>query len=106
MADLDAYAFERRLLFYYIDAKHHKSKETASRLVAEIKADRDEMITKHSLRARRVHNTALAVQHIVIQAPVKIHCPFQTAEGARRIHDILRVSPLRKPHSFDELALV
>ncbi len=43
MADLAAYAFERRLLFYYIDAKHHKSKETASRLVAEIKADRDEM---------------------------------------------------------------
>ena len=43
MADLAAYAFERRLLFYFIDAKHHKSKETASRLVAEIKADRDEM---------------------------------------------------------------
>lgn len=43
MADLAAYAFERRLLFYFIDAKHRKSKETASRLAAEIKADRDEM---------------------------------------------------------------
>jgi len=43
MADLAAYAFERRLLFYYIDAKNSKNKETASRLVAEIRADREEM---------------------------------------------------------------
>ena len=43
MADLAAYAFERRLLFYYIDAQNSKNKETASRLVAEIRADREEM---------------------------------------------------------------
>lgn len=43
MADFAAYAFERRLLFYYIDAKNSKNKETASRLAAEVKADRDEM---------------------------------------------------------------
>ena len=43
MADFAAYAFQRRLLFYYIDACNSKNKETASRLAAEIKADREEM---------------------------------------------------------------
>lgn len=43
MADLAAYHFQRRLLFYYIDARNMKNKETASRLVAEIYKDKDEM---------------------------------------------------------------
>ena len=43
MADLAAYAFERRLLFYYIDAHRQKNNETAARLAAEVRADREEM---------------------------------------------------------------
>lgn len=43
MADLAGYHFQRRLLFYYIDARKAKNKEIASRLVAEIKKDRAEM---------------------------------------------------------------
>lgn len=43
MADLAAYHFQRRLLFYYIDAWNAKNKETASGIVAEIKKDKDEM---------------------------------------------------------------
>lgn len=40
MADLAGYHFQRRLLFYYIDAKNAGNREIASRLVAEIKMDR------------------------------------------------------------------
>lgn len=43
MADLAAYYFQRRLLFYYIDARNGKNREVASRLVAELKRDKDEM---------------------------------------------------------------
>lgn len=43
MADLAAYHFQRRLLFYYIDARTAKNKETASRLVLEVNKDRAEM---------------------------------------------------------------
>ncbi len=43
MADLAAYAFQRRLLFYYMDARNSNHRETALRLVTEIKADKDEM---------------------------------------------------------------
>ena len=33
----------RRLLFYYIDAHRQKNNETAARLAAEVRADREEM---------------------------------------------------------------
>lgn len=45
MADLAGYYFQRRLLFYYIDArkgKNKESKEIASRLAAEIRKDKAE----------------------------------------------------------------
>lgn len=43
MADLAGYHFQRRLLFYYVDARNAKNKEAASGLVAEIKKDKVEM---------------------------------------------------------------
>ncbi len=43
MADLAGYHFQRRLLFYYIDARNAKNKEAVSRLAAEMKADKAEM---------------------------------------------------------------
>lgn len=43
MADLAGYYFQRRLLFYYIDAKNVGNREIASGLVAEIKKDKTEM---------------------------------------------------------------
>lgn len=43
MADLAGYHFQRRMLFYYIDARNAKNKEMASRLVGELKKDRAEM---------------------------------------------------------------
>lgn len=43
MADLAGYHFQRRLLFYYIDARAAKNREAASRLVEEMKKDRTEM---------------------------------------------------------------
>lgn len=43
MADLAGYHFQRRLLFYYIDARSAKNREAASRLVEEIKKDKTEM---------------------------------------------------------------
>jgi len=43
MADFAGYHFQRRLLFYYIDAKRAKNKEIASRLIMEMKKDRAEM---------------------------------------------------------------
>lgn len=43
MADLAGYYFQRRLLFYYIDARNAKNQEVASRLVAELKKDKAEM---------------------------------------------------------------
>ena len=54
MADLAGYYFQRRLLFYYIDArkgKNKESKEIASRLVAEIKKDKAE--------ADRIYNSGI-----------------------------------------------
>ena len=43
MADLAGYHFQRRLLFYYVDARNAKNKEVASKLVTEMKKDKDEM---------------------------------------------------------------
>ncbi|MDE7417306.1 MAG: glycosyltransferase [Lachnospiraceae bacterium] len=43
MADLAGYHFQRRLLFYYIDAWNAKNKKAALRLVEEMKKDKDEM---------------------------------------------------------------
>ena len=43
MADFASYHFWRRLLFYYIDAHRQKNNETAARLAAEVRADREEM---------------------------------------------------------------
>lgn len=43
MADLAGYYFQRRLLFYYIDARRAKNKGIESGLVAEIKKDKAEM---------------------------------------------------------------
>ena len=43
LADLAAYHFWRRLLFYYIDMKSNSHKEYAKRLVAEIKSDKTEI---------------------------------------------------------------
>ena len=43
MADLAGYHFQRRLLFYYIDARNAKNREAASRFVAEMKKDKSEM---------------------------------------------------------------
>ncbi|MDE7324434.1 MAG: glycosyltransferase [Lachnospiraceae bacterium] len=43
MADFARYHFQRRLLFYYMDAVDTGNRETALRLVSEIKKDRDEM---------------------------------------------------------------
>lgn len=43
MADLAAYYFQRRLLFYYIDAKNAGDGRMASRLVTEVRKDRAEM---------------------------------------------------------------
>lgn len=40
MADLAGYYFQRRMLFYYIDARNAKNKEMASGLVEELKKDR------------------------------------------------------------------
>ncbi len=42
MADFARYHFQRRLLFYYMDAVESRNRETAARLVTEIKKDRDE----------------------------------------------------------------
>ena len=42
MADLARYYFQRRLLFYYIDARNRKQEEVAARLVDEIKKDKSE----------------------------------------------------------------
>ena len=44
MADLAAYYFWRRLLFYYIDMKNNNCDAYAKRLVDEIKADRQELL--------------------------------------------------------------
>lgn len=44
MADLAAYYFWRRLLFYYIDMKNSNCDAYAKRLVDEIKADRQELL--------------------------------------------------------------
>lgn len=43
MAALAGYHFQRRLLFYYIDARKAKDQKMASGLVSEIRRDRDEM---------------------------------------------------------------
>lgn len=43
MGDLAAYYFQRRLLFYYIDARNGKNREVASGLVTELKKDKTEM---------------------------------------------------------------
>lgn len=43
MGDLAGYHFQRRLLFYYIDARNANNKEAASRLVTEMKRDKIEM---------------------------------------------------------------
>ena len=43
MADLAGYHFQRRLLFYYIDARNRKNKEMASGLVTELRKDKAEM---------------------------------------------------------------
>lgn len=42
MADLALYYFQRRLLFYYIDAKNSKNQEIAQKLIEEIKVDQKE----------------------------------------------------------------
>lgn len=43
MADLAGYYLQRRLLFYYVDAQNNKNKEVATRLIREVRQEKDEM---------------------------------------------------------------
>lgn len=85
MADLAAYHFERRLLFYYIDARNAGNKEVASRLAAEVKKDRLEM--------DRIYNSGLVSKGDRLRRKLFLCSPSVYA-AVVRIYDRI-VIPLR-----------
>lgn len=85
MADLAAYYFQRRLLFYYIDARNSDNKEVAKRLVAEIKKDKAEtdrvyasgIVTKGDRMRRRLFLISPAAYAQVVRVYEKLIIPLR-----------------------------
>lgn len=85
MADLAAYYFQRRLLFYYIDARNSDNKEVAKRLVAEIKKDKPEtdrvyasgIVTKGDRMRRRLFLISPAAYAQVVRVYEKLIIPLR-----------------------------
>lgn len=85
MADLARYYFQRRLLFYYIDARNSKQTEVATRLVAEIKKDKAEtdrvyasgIVTKGDRMRRRLFLISPAAYAQVVRVYEKLIIPLR-----------------------------
>lgn len=86
MADFARYHFQRRLLFYYIDAWNCKNKQAAARLVTEIKKDRD--------AADRVYRSGLVPRGDRMRRKLFMASPSLYAAAVRVYEKV--IIPLRK----------
>lgn len=85
MADLARYHFQRRLLFYYMDARNAGNRKTAARLVSEIKKDRDEtdrvydsgIVSKGDQMRRKLFMISPPVYAAVVRFYEKIIIPLR-----------------------------
>lgn len=85
MADLARYHFQRRLLFYYMDARNAGNRKTAARLVSEIKKDRDEtdrvydsgIVSKGDRMRRKLFMISPPVYAAVVRFYEKIIIPLR-----------------------------
>lgn len=90
MADLARYHFQRRLLFYYIDAVNSKNRKAAKRLATEIRADKAE--------TDRVYKSGLVPMGDVLRRKLFMVSPPLYAAAVRFYEKI--VIPLRQHASI------
>ncbi len=96
MADFARYHFQRRLLFYYMDAAGNGNRETAARLVTEIKKDRDEtdrvygsgMVSKGDWMRRRLFLLSPSLYAGVVRLYEKVVIPLRNGKFHGKRHGL------------------
>lgn len=92
MADFARYHFQRRLLFYYMDAVGSGNHEIASRIVREIKKDKEEtdrvygsgMVSKGDRMRRRLFMVSPSLYAAVVRLYDKIVIPLRNSMDLRQ----------------------